>query len=74
MPCLTGGHLPELNGLEWYDIMRLAAYVQYNPMIPHGAPICDGATEMRLRRTVDVSHSFGRLQLLRDAYNKRSKR
>ena len=34
------GHLPELGGLEWYDIMRLAAYVQYNPMIPHGAPIC----------------------------------
>ena len=34
------GHLPELCGLEWYDIMRLAAYVQYNPMIPHGAPVC----------------------------------
>ena len=24
---------------QWYDIMRLAAYVQYNPMIPHGAPL-----------------------------------
>ena len=34
------GHLPELGGLEWYDIMRIAAYVQYNPMIPRGAPIC----------------------------------
>ena len=34
------GHLPELGGLEWYDIMRLAAYVLYNPMIPHGAPVC----------------------------------
>lgn len=32
------------------------------------ADLQDGATEMRLRRTVDVSHSFGRLQLLRDAY------
>ena len=32
-------HLPELSCLEWYDIMRLAAYIQYNPMIPHGAPL-----------------------------------
>ena len=24
-------HLPELSCLEWYDIMRLAAYIQYNP-------------------------------------------
>lgn len=34
------GHLPELNCLEWHDIMRLAAYIQYNPMIPHGVPLC----------------------------------
>ena len=34
------GHLPELSELEWHDIMRLAAYVQYNPLIPHGAPVC----------------------------------
>lgn len=32
-------HLPELLSFQWYDIMRLAAYVQYNPMIPHGAPL-----------------------------------
>ena len=31
--------MPELSCLEWYDIMRLAAYIQYNPMIPHGAPL-----------------------------------
>lgn len=32
-------HLPELNCLEWYDIMQLAAYIQHNPMIPHWAPL-----------------------------------
>lgn len=33
------GHLPEISGMNWHDIMRLAAYIQYNPMIPHGAPL-----------------------------------
>ncbi len=28
------GHLPELGHLHWHDIMRLAAYRQYNPKIP----------------------------------------
>ncbi len=27
-------HLPEYAKYEWYDIMRLAAYRQYNPAIP----------------------------------------
>ncbi len=27
-------HLPEYREYEWYDIMRLAAYRQYNPAIP----------------------------------------
>ena len=27
-------HLRELGGYDWYDIMRLAAYRQYNPRIP----------------------------------------
>lgn len=29
-------HLPELSAYEWYDIMRLAAYKQYNSKIPAG--------------------------------------
>ncbi len=33
-------HLPEISGMDWYDIMRLAAYRQHNPMIPDGAPLC----------------------------------
>ena len=27
-------HLPELKNYQWFDIMRLAAYRQYNPCIP----------------------------------------
>lgn len=27
-------HLPELRGFDWYDIMRLAIYRQFNPKIP----------------------------------------
>lgn len=30
-------HLPEYAGYEWYDIMRLAAYRQYNSAIPNSA-------------------------------------
>lgn len=30
-------HLPELGNYPWYDIMRLAAYRQYNPHIPERA-------------------------------------
>ena len=33
-------HLPELSGFSWFDIMRLAAYRQYNPRIPCTAPCC----------------------------------
>ncbi|MDE7325075.1 MAG: hypothetical protein K2N63_02175 [Lachnospiraceae bacterium] len=31
------GHLPEYSGYQWYDIMRLAAYRQYNRAIPDSA-------------------------------------
>ena len=30
-------HLPELSHLTWYDIMKVAAYRQHNPRIPHCA-------------------------------------
>ena len=32
--CFDRNHLPELRHYRWYDIMRLAAYRQYNPKIP----------------------------------------
>lgn len=33
-------HLPELKDFDWYDIMRLAAYKQYNKAIPESLPCC----------------------------------
>lgn len=33
-------HLPEYSEYEWYDIMRLAAYRQYNRAIPDSADCC----------------------------------
>lgn len=34
------GHLPELSGYVWKDIMKLAAYRQYNSFIPEDVPCC----------------------------------
>lgn len=34
-------HLPELQHFDWYDIMKLAAYRQYNPKIPSSAECYD---------------------------------
>ena len=34
------GHMPELSDFEWFDIMRLAAYKQYNKSIPATAECC----------------------------------
>lgn len=44
-------HMPELSGLVWYDIMRLAAYRQHNPRIPCTAPLCSTG---RLKRGYGV--------------------
>ncbi len=38
--CFDRNHLPELRNFEWYDIMRLAAYRQYNHKIPANADCC----------------------------------
>lgn len=34
------GHLEELSAFCWYDIIRIAAYRQYNPKIPKDAACC----------------------------------
>ena len=44
-------HLPELRDFQWFDIMRLAAYRQYNPKIPASADCCSTG---RLRRGYGV--------------------
>ena len=38
--CFDRNHLPELRHYNWYDIMRLAAYRQYNKRIPSTALCC----------------------------------
>ena len=45
------GHLPELADYQWYDIMRLAAYKQYNSAIPASAECCKTG---RLKRDYGV--------------------
>lgn len=44
-------HLPELRTFDWYDIMRLAAYRQYNRCIPPTAECCSTG---RLKRGFGV--------------------
>ena len=48
-------HLPELSHLAWYDIMKVAAYRQHNPRIPHCAE-CYGTG--RLKRGYGVESVY----------------
>lgn len=49
--CFDCKHLPELSWLAWYDIMKIAAYRQYNPFIPPNALCCSTG---RLKRGYGV--------------------
>lgn len=49
--CFDRNHLPELGAYQWFDIMRLAAYRQYNPCIPDCA---DCFSTGRLKRGYGV--------------------
>ena len=49
-------HLPEYSRYEWYDIMRLAAYRQYNRAIPNCADCY---------RTGKLKHGYGVENILR---------
>ena len=49
--CFDRNHLPELKDFDWYDIMRLAAYRQFNCKIPAGAECCSTG---RLKRGYGV--------------------
>lgn len=56
--CFDCRHLPELSWLMWYDIMKIAAYRQHNPLIPSQVPCCSTG---RLKRHYGVESM---LQLL----------
>ena len=45
------GHLPELGQFSWYDIMKIAAYRQYNDRLPQWADFCSTG---RLKRSYGV--------------------
>ena len=49
--CFDRNHLPELRRFDWYDIMRMAAYRQYNHKIPATADCCSTG---RLKRGFGV--------------------
>ena len=49
--CFDRNHLPELEDFQWFDIMRLAAYRQFNPCIPDCA---DCFSTGRLKRGYGV--------------------
>lgn len=49
--CFDRNHLPELRDYQWFDIMRLAAYRQFNPCIPECA---DCFSTGRLKRGYGV--------------------
>ena len=49
--CFDRTHLPELREYQWFDIMRLAAYRQFNPCIPEYA---DCFSTGRLKRGYGV--------------------
>ena len=54
-------HLPEFASLCWHDIIRLAAYRQYNPKIPSTAECCSTG---RMKRNYGVEPM---LRLLSDS-------
>ena len=49
--CFDRNHLPEFKQYHWFDIMRFAAYRQYNPKIPATADLCSTG---RLKRGYGV--------------------
>lgn len=49
--CFDRNHLPELRNYAWYDIMKMAAYRQYNHKIP---PCADCFRTGRLKRGYGV--------------------
>ncbi len=53
------GHLPELGGFEWFDIMRIAAYKQYNFGIPENAECCKTGRLKRGYGVEDILRMIG---------------
>lgn len=63
------GHLPELGHLRWFDIMRLAAYRQYNPRIPQDAPCCATGRMKRSYGVEAMTHLLSGDRSYREVHN-----
>lgn len=62
-------HLPEYSGYEWYDIMRLAAYRQYNRAIP-GCADCYKTGKLKQGYGVeDILKMLGENKRYRETHN-----
>ena len=52
-------HLPELCDYNWYDIIKLAAYKQYNSAIPFDAKCCGTGRLKSGYAVADILYMFG---------------
>ena len=62
-------HLPEYSEYEWYDIMRLAAYRQYNRAIPSSADCCKTGRLRRGYGVEDVLKMLSKNKRYRETHN-----
>ena len=62
-------HLPEYSGYEWYDIMRLAAYQQYNWAIPSSAECCNTGRLKRGYGVEDILRMLSNNKRYRETHN-----
>lgn len=62
-------HLPEYSKYRWYDIMRLAAYRQYNKAIPASAECCQTGRLKRGYGVEDILQMFSRNNSYRETHN-----
>lgn len=51
--------LPELEEYNWHDILRLAAYKQYNPAIPASSKCCSTGRLKSGYKVEDILNMFG---------------
>lgn len=51
--------LPELSEFDWHDILKLAAYKQFNPAIPSNANCCGTGRLKSGYKVENILHMFG---------------
>lgn len=67
--CFDKKHLPEYSEYEWYDIMRLAAYRQYNRAISDSADCCKTGKLKRGYGVENVLRMLSKNERYRETHN-----